>query len=58
MLPVALEKKKSENMGFFCTKLRLRPFSAASVGCTERVPKPDMHRMERSEFYLGCKGTI
>ena len=32
-----LLKKNSENMGFFCTKPRLRPFSAAYIGCKQRV---------------------
>ena len=41
-------------MGFFCTKLRLRPFSAVPMGCTQRVPKPDMHSMEGMELYLWC----
>ena len=45
-------------MGFNCTKLRLRPFSAASMRCTERVPKPEMHSMERLELYLWCLGKI
>ena len=47
--------RKLRNMMFFSTKLRLRPCSAAQMGCTERVPKHDMHGMERFEIYLGCK---
>ena len=41
--------KQSENMGFFGTKPRLRPFSAF----IQRVPKPDIHSMEGIELYLG-----
>ena len=38
--------------GVLCTKLRLRPFSAALTGRTQRAPKPDMHSMERLELNL------
>ena len=51
---VALERN-SVNMGFFCTKPRLRPFSPTEIGCTQCFLKPDMQGIERSELYLGCK---
>ena len=49
------QQRKLQKYGFFCTKLRLPPFSAASMGCTQRVPKPDMHGMERLELNYGVK---
>ena len=45
-------------MGFFCTKPRLRPFSAAYIGCKQRVLLPDMHGMEGMELYLGREGIL
>ena len=39
-------------MGFCCTKPRLRPFSAARMRCTQRVPIPYLHSIERLELYL------
>ena len=45
-------------MGFFCTKPRLRSFSATHLGCTQCFPKPDMQGMERSELYLGYEGIM
>ena len=52
MVTGGVREKKSENMGFFCTTLRLRPFSTALMECTQRAPKPDMHSTERLELYI------
>ena len=49
--------KIRKKIGFFCTKRRLqalRSFSVAPKGCTQCVPKPDMHSMEKIELYLEC----
>ena len=51
-------RKNSENMGFFCTKPRLRPFSAAYIGCKQPVLESDMHSMEGIELYLGREGIL
>ena len=38
--------KKSPKTCFFGTKPRLLPLSAAPIGSTQRVLKPDMHSLE------------
>ena len=46
--------EKLRKYGVLLHKTSIAAILAASMGCTERVPKPDMHGMERSELYRGC----
>ena len=52
-------KKSPKMLGSFALS-RLRPFSEAQIhiGCTQRVPKPDMDKMEGLELYLGHEGIM
>ena len=54
---VALERKLRQCAIIFQITL-LRPFSAAPIGCTQRVALPDMNSMERLDIFIGCDGIM
>ena len=54
MVTGGFREKTPKILGSFAQNFVYGHFLAASMGFTERVPKPDMHNMERLELYLGC----